>query len=164
MNPGTEGGNKSILLGQKKLGFGTGLWQHSFAGKIERGESPEQAAARELQEESGLVCQPKDLVLVGVFHYDFVNKEDCKYLMEVHIFTPIRVSGVPRESVEMRPQLFAIQDIPYEFMWRDNQYWLPSLLQSESWPPADAIKAHFLYENLREIRSWSVTYHGRQQQ
>jgi len=43
-----------ILLGMKKKGFGRGLWQHSFCGKVEKGESVVEAAVRELEEESGL--------------------------------------------------------------------------------------------------------------
>ena len=31
-----------------------GLWQHSFCGKLEKGESIAEAAVRELEEESGL--------------------------------------------------------------------------------------------------------------
>ena len=31
-----------------------GLWQHSFCGKLEKGESVAEAAVRELEEESGL--------------------------------------------------------------------------------------------------------------
>ena len=44
---------RQILLGMKKVGFGLGKWQHTFAGKVEEGESVEEAAARELQEETG---------------------------------------------------------------------------------------------------------------
>ena len=57
-----------LLLGMKKRGFGRccllllshhsknsrGLWQHSFCGKLEKGESIAEAAVRELEEESGL--------------------------------------------------------------------------------------------------------------
>ena len=38
----------------KKIGFGTGLWQHSMAGKAEGGETPEQTATREAEEEIGV--------------------------------------------------------------------------------------------------------------
>ena len=32
---GPDGGpGGQVLLGMKKLGFGTGLWQHSFCGKV----------------------------------------------------------------------------------------------------------------------------------
>lgn len=38
----------------KKTGFGTGLWQHSMAGKAEGGETPAQTATREAEEEVGV--------------------------------------------------------------------------------------------------------------
>ena len=48
-----------VLLGLKKRGFGSGRW-NGFGGKVEEGETIEQATLRELDEEVGI----KDL---GVF-------------------------------------------------------------------------------------------------
>jgi len=42
-----------ILLGMKKRGFGQGRW-NGFGGKVEKGESVAEGAARELLEESCL--------------------------------------------------------------------------------------------------------------
>ncbi|CAN0403706.1 unnamed protein product, partial [Ectocarpus sp. 8 AP-2014] len=44
-----------ILLGMKKRGFGEGKW-NGFGGKVESGESVEEAAKRELMEEAGLTA------------------------------------------------------------------------------------------------------------
>ena len=44
--------NQKVLLGYKKRGFGAGRW-NGFGGKVETGETLEQAARRELKEESG---------------------------------------------------------------------------------------------------------------
>ena len=52
----TPSGFNEILLGMKKRGFGTGKW-NGFGGKIENGESAEQGAIRELEEESSLVVR-----------------------------------------------------------------------------------------------------------
>ena len=49
-----------VLLGLKKTGFGRGRIVGP-GGKIDPGESPEQAAARELEEETTLVVSPGDL-------------------------------------------------------------------------------------------------------
>ena len=40
-----------LLLGMKKRGFGAGKW-NGFGGKIEPGETPRQAAIREIREEA----------------------------------------------------------------------------------------------------------------
>ena len=67
-------GQDNILLGLKKTGFGKGLWNHSFAGKVEFGEEVVKAASRELQEESGLIVEHNQMEKVGYFEYGFVDK------------------------------------------------------------------------------------------
>ena len=72
-------GQDSVLLGLKKTVFGGGLWNHSFAGKVEVGEEVVEAASRELEEESGLIVELQDLEKVGYFEYEFVDKVmQCK--------------------------------------------------------------------------------------
>ena len=46
-----------MLLGHKKTGFGTGKIV-ALGGHVEPGESPAQAAAREVKEEAGLHVTP----------------------------------------------------------------------------------------------------------
>lgn len=53
VDKGTDGAPWRILLGLKKRGFGAGKW-NGFGGKVEKGETIEAAALRELEEESGL--------------------------------------------------------------------------------------------------------------
>ena len=45
--------DERVLLGMKKRGFGEGRW-NGFGGKLHEGETCEEAALRELEEESGL--------------------------------------------------------------------------------------------------------------
>ncbi|XP_037783471.1 7,8-dihydro-8-oxoguanine triphosphatase-like [Penaeus monodon] len=47
---------EKILLGYKKRGFGQGRW-NGFGGKVEAGETPEQAAIRETKEEAGAASE-----------------------------------------------------------------------------------------------------------
>ena len=67
-------GNSQILLGFKKTGLGRGLWNHSFAGKVERDEEIVEAASRELEEESGLRVEVEHLEKVGYLEYEFKDK------------------------------------------------------------------------------------------
>ena len=69
-----SGNDNNLLLGLKKTGFGRGLWNHSFVGKVERGEEIEEAARRELEEESGLTVEKDQLEKVGYFEYEFQDK------------------------------------------------------------------------------------------
>ncbi|KAM3827002.1 oxidized purine nucleoside triphosphate hydrolase isoform 2-T2 [Vipera latastei] len=114
-----------ILLGMKKRGFGAGLW-NGFGGKVQLGETVEQAAKRELQEESGLTVDT--LQKIGQITFEFVGNLE---LMEVHIFRADHFHGDPTESDEMRPQWFDVDQIPFKEMWPDDIYWFPLLLHKK---------------------------------
>lgn len=115
-----------ILLGMKKRGFGQGYW-NGFGGKIKKGESPEDAALRELYEEVGLSASPKDLHLIGKI--DFVFAGDPNLDHPVDIFLLWNWSGKPTETSEMSPKWFSVNEIPFEQMWEDDIYWFPYLLK-----------------------------------
>jgi mutator protein MutT len=114
----------SILLGMKKRGFGQGRW-NGFGGKVLPGETIEQAALRELQEEVGI--KPVEMISRGVITYSF-NAEPEK-LLPVHMFEITEFTGEPYESEEMRPQWFKEKDIPYDHMWSSDSIWLPEFLK-----------------------------------
>lgn len=62
-----------ILLGQRPEGdYLAGLWEFP-GGKIESGESPEQALVREFQEELGIESQVGDLKLSVTHNFGDVN-------------------------------------------------------------------------------------------
>ncbi|KAJ7305944.1 hypothetical protein JRQ81_010310 [Phrynocephalus forsythii] len=114
-----------VLLGMKKRGFGVGLW-NGFGGKVQPGETIEQAARRELQEECGLTVDA--LHKAGQITFEFVGDKE---LLEVHIFRADSFQGEPTESEEMRPQWFELDQVPFKNMWPDDLYWFPLLLQKK---------------------------------
>ncbi|KAM8798476.1 oxidized purine nucleoside triphosphate hydrolase [Eudromia elegans] len=114
-----------VLLGMKKRGFGAGLW-NGFGGKVQPGESVEEAARRELLEESGLTVDT--LQKMGQITFEFVGNSE---LMEVHIFRADDFHGEPTESDEMRPQWFQLDEVPFNHMWADDAYWFPLVLQKK---------------------------------
>ena len=114
-----------VLLGMKKRGFGVGRW-NGFGGKIEEGETIEQGAHRELEEEVGI--KALDMQKVGILDFSFEN--DPK-ILEVHIFKITDFTGEPLESEEMKPQWFPFDSIPFDQMWSDDKYWFPYLLNNK---------------------------------
>lgn len=67
-------------------------------GKIEEGEAPEAALARELAEELGVAPQPGTLRPLGVFTAPAANEPDTDVL--AHLFT-VRLAGTPRAAAEI---------------------------------------------------------------
>lgn len=133
-----------VLLGFKKRGFATGLW-NGFGGKIEAGESPLEAAQRELREECGLEagwCEPR-----GVLNFSHACAGDDH---EVHVFVVRQWRGEPRESEELRPAWFRQTDVPYGEMLPDGRYWLPLLLQGH------AVSGTFHYLDESQLLSHRV--------
>jgi 8-oxo-dGTP diphosphatase len=115
--------DNQILLAMKKRGFGVGKW-NGCGGKAEPGESIEQAAIREAQEEIGVT--PLKPEQVGEFK--FYMSADPDFCHHAHIFIARAWNGEPHETEEMRPQWFAFDTIPYDTMWADDRQWLPLLL------------------------------------
>ena len=114
-----------VLLGMKKRGMGIGMW-NGFGGKVEEGETIEQAIYRELEEESGI--KTGTISKYGVIDFSF--RDDPKEL-EVHIYKIQDFTCTPFESDEMRPEWFLIEEIPFENMWPDDIHWLPLLLEDK---------------------------------
>jgi 8-oxo-dGTP diphosphatase/2-hydroxy-dATP diphosphatase len=123
-----------ILLGMKKRGFGVGRW-NGFGGKLKSGETIEQAAKRETQEECGI--EVEELEKVGLIEFEFEKDSE---ILEVHFFNIQDFSGKPIETEEMRPRWFDFDKIPFDSMWPDDPFWMPLFLADEKF------KGRFLFD------------------
>lgn len=114
------------MLAMKKRGFGAGRW-NGVGGKPEPGETIEQTAIRECQEEISVTPQ----ALQRVASLTFKMHESDKYYTElqVEVFVSRQWQGEPSESDEMAPKWFKLDAIPYADMWTDDIFWLPEVLK-----------------------------------
>jgi 8-oxo-dGTP diphosphatase len=111
-----------ILLIRKLRGLGAGKI-NAPGGRIEHGETPEQAAVRETAEEVGLTVW--DLKHMAVLHFAFVDG----YTLSVDVFLTERFSGHPIRTEEADPFWVDESEIPFAEMWEDDQLWLPAVLE-----------------------------------
>lgn len=113
-----------VLLAMKKRGFGAGRW-NGVGGKLDEGETVEQALVRECQEEIEVTPTSFEKAAEIIFHE---QHEGSKNTLQVHVFTCHGWKGEPTETEEMAPQWFDASAIPYDEMWADDPHWLPQVL------------------------------------
>lgn len=137
-----------LLLGMKKRGFGAGRW-NGFGGKLMPGETIEQAAIREMREETG--AEIKRMEKVGRIDFEFAGNPE---ILVVHIFGVQELSGEPQESEEMRPQWFHADKLPFSEMWPDDVFWMPLFLGGKKFKGRFLFQGHdtILEHELEEVR------------
>ena len=123
----------------KKRGFGAGKW-NGFGGKLNQGESIENAAKRELWEEVGVTVDK--LKKIGILDFSWQGKTE---ILETHIFKVTQFRGSPVESEEMRPEWFHVNDIPFSVMWPDDILWMPMFIFDQKF------KGKFIFDNDNNI-------------
>ena len=135
-----------ILLAMKKRRFGEGKY-NGIGGKIEPGETPEEAMIRETQEE--IFVTPTQYYKVGVLDYmGFYG--DIKTKEATHLYVATEWIGDPKESEEMKPEWFDIDKIPYDKMFADDKYWFPYILANKK------INALFDFDENWNVLSYKI--------
>ncbi|KAA8893144.1 hypothetical protein FN846DRAFT_980196 [Sphaerosporella brunnea] len=120
---------RSVLLGYKKRGFGVGKY-NGFGGKVDAGETIVASAARELEEESRLVCSEQQLMHHAILLLETVAPDaEEEMILEIHVFVCTEWQGEVVETEEMRPQWFSPDSLPLDDMWEETRVWMTAALE-----------------------------------
>jgi 8-oxo-dGTP diphosphatase len=136
-------GGEALLI-RKKRGLGAGKI-NAPGGRIEPGETPEQAAVRETQEEVGVT--PSTPERRGHLRFQFVDG----YALECHVLVSAACEGDVYETDEAIPMWTALDALPYGEMWADDRMWLPLMLEGRTFRgrfvfDGETMLDHELYE------------------
>lgn len=138
--------DKQVLLAMKKRGFGAGRW-NGVGGKLDKGETVEQALVRETQEEIDVT--PTKFEKRAEIVFDEQHK-GVREFMHVHVFVGSKWSGEPKETEEMSPKWFQADQLPFSEMWPDDPFWLPQVLAGKS------LKCSFVLDENDQITSHGI--------
>lgn len=113
-------GGEALLI-RKKRGLGAGKI-NAPGGRIEPGETPEQAAVRETREEVGVAVEaPRRR---GSLRFQFTDG----YALSCQVLSSDGCSGEPHETDEAIPRWAPLDALPFEEMWADDRLWIPLML------------------------------------
>jgi 8-oxo-dGTP pyrophosphatase MutT (NUDIX family) len=140
-----------VLLQLKAEGrFGGGYW-NAPGGKLTDGESPVEAAVREVREETGLTVE--DLRGHGTLRFHF--GETAESDITVHVFSTERFAGTVTPNEEGRLEWIDEAALPYAQMWADDAIWLPHLLAGRRFDGT-----FWFSEDMRQLLSHELRVEG----
>lgn len=139
-------GNRVLLGVRKRVSHGLGQSLIAgIGGKLEPGETDEQALKRECMEE--IKISITSYKHTGDVVYLFPHKP--QWNQQVSLFIITEWDGDPRETEDIEPLWVNQSHLPKERMWPDNLYTIPAILAGETFEGA------FLYRADGGIEEYS---------
>lgn len=150
--------NKKVIFGERKKLDRPGLGKRvGIGGGVELGEDRLQSVFREVIEEIGtkengdVVFELKSAQQVGVVYFLFPHKKDSPgYNQRCYIFLSDDYSGTPIETKDIKPEWYPINNLPEEFMWKDNLLWVPQVLAGQNF------NGVFVYDENNQIVDYKL--------
>lgn len=105
--------DNQVLLIMKKRGFGKGKY-NGPGGKVKPGETVEECAVRELQEEIKVTA--KNLEKLGYLEFVFTKKLEWNTI--VHVYRTNEFVGEPKETEECAPEWFDVDSPRTKGSWK----------------------------------------------
>ncbi len=122
-----------VLLARKMKKIGAGLW-NGYGGGIEPGETPIQAAVRELHEEAGINLESNKLEKVAYITFCNKTSDSHEFICIMHVYL-IHVSDSDLENIDIKetdemhtPTWFESNNLPFNEMLAADREWLPLVL------------------------------------
>jgi ADP-ribose pyrophosphatase YjhB (NUDIX family) len=119
-----------VWLATKAFKIGAGCL-NGYGGGIEKGETPEICALREIPEECAIKVTLEQLHKVAVMDFHNNKTDGSMFICRVHMFL-VYTNEIPQESAEMlAPRLFDPKNLPLTRLMPADPYWLPHLFQGK---------------------------------
>ncbi len=115
-----------VLLGARQEALGRGAVA-GIGGRVQPGESAEEAAVREAREGLDVRIEASDLHLAGTIDHHFPTRPALS--RQSTVFVCRRWSGEPTGTAELTPQWYPLDAVPYALMCDDASRWLPGVLR-----------------------------------
>lgn len=144
--------NGKVLLGMKTRKIGMGCW-NGFGGGVEDGETIEECAIRELEEEVGLRSYVENLEKVAVVDFHNEKSDGGLYTTRVHFFLVNDWDGEPTETEDgamITPTFFDFSNLPYDKMMPADREYFPLILKRKKLI-VDSYYSPFQKELKREV-------------
>lgn len=130
-----------ILLKNNVRGISEGKWLGP-GGKVDNGESLEEATKREVFEETGLSIDK-------LSYHGLVTSEMNGNSYTVHFFSTRTFSGTLRSTAEGEVRWFDVNSMPYSKMWPEAKFLYPLIFDGKSF--LAKIKRDDSGENILEL-------------